>query len=188
MNRWRTTVLVLMVFLLAGCSRGAESSAQDGTIGFPVGDGSVLVLPADKRESAPELAGITLDDEPLSTADYAGQVMVLNVWGSWCAPCRSEAPALVTAVEQLPDVQFIGVNTRDLDPAPARAFERAFELPYPSLYDPDGSLLLGFAQVPPNAIPSTIVIDESGRVAARMLGEITTTTLVGVVEDVRAAS
>lgn len=188
MNRRRTTVLALMVFLLAGCSRGADSSAREGTIGFQASDGSVMVVPVDKREPAPELAGITLGGESLSTADYAGQIMVLNVWGSWCAPCRSEAPALVAAVEQLPKAQFIGVNTQDLDPAQARAFERAFELPYPSLYDPDGSLLLGFGQVPPNAIPSTLVIDESGRVAARMLGEISTSTLVGVVEDVMAAS
>ena len=147
----------------------------------------MIILPSDERELAPELSGPTLEGDVLSTADYAGQVLVLNVWGSWCAPCRSEAPALVAAAERMPDVQFIGVNTRDLDPAPARAFVRAFDVEYPNLYDPDGALLLGFGQVPPKAIPSTLVIDEEGRVAARVLGELSESTLVGVVEDVRAS-
>lgn len=187
MIRYRTAVLVVIVLLVTACSSPSGASDGDNGIGFVTGDGSVSVVPLDEREVAPELVGTTLDGEPLSTADYSGQVIVLNVWGSWCAPCRSEAPALVAAAEKMPDVQLIGINTRDLDPVPAQAFERAFEIPYPSFYDPDGSLLLGFGQVPPNAIPSTIVIDESGRVAGRMLGEINTTTLVGVVEDVRAA-
>ncbi len=186
MIRYCPAVLVVMVLLITACSTPGNESGRDNGIGFVTGDGSVAVVPLNDREPAPELVGATLDGEPLSTADFSGQVIVLNVWGSWCAPCRSEASALVAAAEQMPDVQFIGINTRDLDPVPAQAFERAFELPYPSFYDPDGSLILGFGQVPPNAIPSTIVIDESGKVAARMLGEITTTTLVGVVEDVRA--
>lgn len=186
MTKWRTAFLVVIVLLLAACSTPGEATDPDSGIGFVAGDGSVVVIPEDERELAPELVGTTLDDETLSTTDYSGQMIVLNVWGSWCAPCRAEASELVAATKQLPDVQFLGINTRDLDPVPAQAFERAFELPYPSFYDPDGSLLLGFGQVPPNAIPSTIVLDESGRVAARMLGEITTITLMGVIEDVRA--
>ncbi len=187
MIRWRTTFLVVVVLLLAACSTPGDAASPEDGIGFVTGDGSVMVVPVEERVPAPELVGTTLDSKRLSTADYSGQIIVLNVWGSWCAPCRAEAPELVEAAEEMPEVQLIGVNTRDLDPAPAQAFERAFELPYPSFYDPDGALLLGFGQVPPNAIPSTIVLDESGRVAARMLGEITATTLVGVVEDVRAA-
>lgn len=185
MIRWFTPVLAAAACLLSACSSGDGGAAQDGSIGFEVGNGSVLVLASDERKPAPELAGTTLDGDPLSTADFAGQMVVLNVWGSWCAPCRAEAPALMAAAEELPDVQFIGINTRDLDPAPAQAFVRAFGVDYPNIYDPDGALLLGFGQVPPKAIPSTLVIDESGRVAARMLGEITTATLVGVVEDVQ---
>src|SRR5690606_34952274 len=99
-----------------------------------------------------------------------------------------EAPALVEVASQYPEVQFIGINTRDLDPAPARAFVRAFEVPYPNIYDPDGALLLEFGQLPPKAIPSTLVIDESGRVAARILGEVTAATLAGVIDDVRGAA
>lgn len=186
MKRWLVPGVAAVLCLLPACSTEPAPATQGG-VGFEVGNGSVLVLPGDERQEAPELAGSTLDGDPLSTADYAGSIIVLNVWGSWCAPCRAEAPALVAAAEQLPDVQFIGINTRDLDPAPAQAFVRAFGVEYPNLYDPDGALLLGFGQVPPKAIPSTLVIDESGRVAARMLGEISTSTLVGVVEDVQAS-
>lgn len=187
MKKWLAITSALAVCLLPACSTSDGAAQQGSSLGFEVGDGSVLVLPAAKREPAPELAGTTLDGDPLSTADYAGQIMVLNVWGSWCTPCRAEAPALMAAAKALPDVQFIGINTRDLDPVPAQAFVRAFGVEYPNLYDPDGALLLGFGQVPPKAIPSTLVIDESGRVAARMLGEVTTATLVGVVEDVQAS-
>ncbi len=147
----------------------------------------MTIVPAEKRRSAPELAGETLDRGPLTTADFPGQLLVVNVWGSWCAPCRSEAPALVEAAAQLPGVQFIGINTRDLNPAPAQAFVRAFDIPYPNIYDPDGALLLEFGQLPPKAIPSTLVIDSEGRVAARILGETTASTLVGIIEDVTAA-
>lgn len=186
MTRGLIAAVFTTTLLVAGCSSGTGGGGQDGTIGFEMGDGSVLILKPDERPVAPELTGTTLDGDDLSTADYAGRVVVLNVWGSWCAPCRAEAPALVDAAEQMPDVQFIGINTQDNDPAPARAFVRNAGITYPSLYD-DGSLLLGFGQVPPRAIPSTLVIDESGRVAARMLGEVTAATLVGVVEDVKAS-
>lgn len=179
--------MAALLCLLQACSSGTGPPEQGSSIGFELGDGSVLVLPGDERQPAPALAGTTLDGDQLSTADYAGQVVVLNVWGSWCAPCRAEAPALIAAAKDLPDVQFIGINTQDLDPAPARAFVRAFGVEYPNFYDPDGTLLLGFGQVPPKAIPSTLVIDESGRVAARMLGEVTAATLVGVVDDVRSS-
>ena len=146
----------------------------------------MTIVPAEQRRSAPELAGETLDGAPLTTADFPGQLLVLNVWGSWCAPCRSEAPALVEAAAQLPGVQFIGINTRDLNPAPAQAFVRAFDIPYPNIYDPDGSLLLALRAVPPKAIPSTLVLDKQGRIAARVLGEVRASTLVGMVTDIAA--
>lgn len=186
MRRTLLAALAAVVLLTGACTGDGEGSDSDGTVGFTEGNGSVLVLPSEDREGAPTLSGTTLDGDELALSDFAGQVIILNVWGSWCAPCRAEAPSLVAAAAEMPDVQFIGINTRDLDPAPARAFVRAFDVGYPNIYDPDGALLLGFGQVPPKAIPSTLVIDESGRVAARMLGEVTTTVLKGVVEDVRA--
>ncbi len=174
-----------VALLLAGC--GAPASSDQ--VGFEGGDGTVTIIPAEDRTHAPVLAGETLDGDTVSTGDFAGRPIVVNVWGSWCAPCRAEAPELVEASENLGDsVAFLGVNTRDLDVAPAQAFERAFGVPYPSIYDPDGELLLGFGQLPPKAIPSTVVIDEDGLVAARVLGALDATTLEGIISDVGAGA
>ncbi|GAB3816608.1 TlpA disulfide reductase family protein [Tessaracoccus terricola] len=186
--RRRSFLAALAVVPLAACTDTGGPGVDDDTVGFTAGDGSFTIIPGDERQPAPELSGETLDGEQLSTADFPGQMLLLNVWGSWCAPCRKEAPALVEVASQYPEVQFIGINTRDLDPAPANAFVRAFEVPYPNIFDPDGSLLLQFGQLPPKAIPSTLIIDEQGRVAARVLGEVTASTLAGVIEDVRSAA
>lgn len=183
----RLLALLAAVVLLAGCSQAPDDAgAQGDSIGFQVGDGSVTLIEPDRREPAPILTGPALGGGEISTADYEGQILLLNVWGSWCAPCRAEAPALVLADEELTDVQFIGINTRDLDPAPAEAFVRSFEIGFPSIYDPDGSLLLGFGQLPPAAIPSTLIIDAEGRVAARVLGETSALTLIELAREIGA--
>lgn len=186
MRRCRHLLLAAALCLLVACQGpDATEMEAEGGAGFQAGDGSVTVIPSQDRQPAPELTGDTLDDEEVSLDDFLGQAVVVNVWGSWCAPCRAEAPDLVAASKELEDVQFLGINTRDLDPGPARAFVRAFDVPYPNIYDPDGSLLLGFKQLPPKAIPSTIILDEEGRVAARILGAASAATLIGVVEDVQ---
>lgn len=180
-------VLVVAALALAGCSaEGGAGEANDQTVGFTQGDGTVTIVPENERPEAPVLEGPALGGkETLSTADLRGKPVIINVWGSWCAPCRAEAPELVEAAKQLgDDVHFLGLNTRDLDEAPAEAFVRSFEIPYPNIFDPDGKLLLGFKQLPPKAIPSTIVVDADGRVAARVIGEVNATTLVGIVEDI----
>ncbi|GAA4891146.1 TlpA disulfide reductase family protein [Tessaracoccus lubricantis] len=177
--------LAAIVALLTGCAAG-DADGSGGTAGFVAGDGSVTIIPAEHRAEAPVLEGETLDGDQLSTADLQGKPLIINVWGSWCAPCRAEAPELVKSAEELGDsVSFLGINTRDTVAA-AQAFERSFGIEYPSLSDPDGVLLLQFAQLPPKAIPSTVVIDAEGRVAARVLGEVNATTLKGIVEDVTA--
>lgn len=186
----RAAIAVGVAVLLAGCSSagGQGGKAEDG-VGFQGGDGTVTILKAGDRVDAPTLAGKSLAGTDLSTDDFAGKILIVNVWGSWCAPCRSEAPELVAASKELgDDVAFLGVNTRDLDPAPALAFERSFGLTYPSIYDPNGQLLLNFGQLPPKAIPSTLVIDTDGKVAARVLGEVNASTLIGIVDDVKAQS
>lgn len=152
------------------------------------GDGSLTLVPPADRRPAPRITGTLLDGTSFDSDALAGQVIVYNVWGSWCNPCRNEAPALAAASRATADrAVFVGINTRDPDPAQARAFVRAFDVPYVNVHDPDGRELLKFGtQLPASAIPSTLVVDPDGRVAARILGETTQATLEGLVDDVAA--
>jgi thiol-disulfide isomerase/thioredoxin len=184
----RTPLLVAAVLLaVTACSSGQQASQnRDGQTGFVSGSGRVSTFAPDKREKAPDFKGTTLDGKEWDFADQAGKVVVLNVWGSWCPPCRKEAPELSAAAKELgSSVQFIGLNTRDLDPAPARKFVQEFGVQYPSIYDPNGKQLLRFRgqKISASSIPSTLVIDKQGRVAARVLGAVTKDTLIGMVKD-----
>ncbi|HBK38989.1 MAG TPA: redoxin [Actinobacteria bacterium] len=150
----------------------------------------MTILPPDQRQVAPNASGVDLAGKTLELADFAGQIVVLNVWASWCAPCRAEAGALEEVAKQFENqgVQFIGLNTRDSNAA-ARAFIRKFDVTYPSLVDTDGRIQLLFNDsLPPQAIPSTIVIDQKGRVAARALGVVTAATLRAMIEPLREES
>jgi thiol-disulfide isomerase/thioredoxin len=184
------TLALLVLPLVAGCSTtGADeqtrSSGQEGYVGV---EGNLTQIPLAERDRVPTVSGPSLDGGTLSTADYDGRVLVLNVWGSWCAPCRKEAPALQAASAATADVaQFVGIATKDTDPAQAQAFVRANKITYPSIFDPTGATLLTFAgTLPPSAIPSTLVVDREGRLAARVLGPISERTLVALVDDVAA--
>jgi thiol-disulfide isomerase/thioredoxin len=120
----------------------------------------------------------------LTLTDYQGRVIVLNVWASWCAPCRAEAPVLqgAWAEHESDGVQVIGLNTRDTDVA-ARAFVQTFDITFPSVVDADGRIQLLFRDsLPPQAIPSTLLIDQQGRVAARILGEATDASLGSLID------
>jgi thiol-disulfide isomerase/thioredoxin len=113
-----------------------------------------------------------------------GKVAVVNVWASWCSPCRAEEPALSALAKKYTGVEFIGILTRD-NPVNAEAFVRKREIPYPTLID--DSILVGFRKsLPANAIPSTVVIDKTGKVAARISGAITVTSLSELIEKVSA--
>lgn len=107
----------------------------------------------------------------LSLADLSGEIVVLNFWGSWCGPCREEQPDLNDAADALADlpVQFLGVNVGDSVPN-AQAHVREFAIPYPSLFDPSYAYAAEFGGVGPRSIPTTIIIDAQGRVAARLFG------------------
>ena len=155
-----------------------------------VGSGGALtrIAPED-RTPGPTLSGTELgSDKTLTTAAYPGRVLVLNVWGSWCSPCRSEAAGLQAAsVATKADAQFVGLNTRDYSPAAPEAFVRTQGVTYPSIFDPSGQSLLQLAgQVPPSAIPSTLVLDRQGRVAIRVLGPVSEQTLTAMVGEVAA--
>lgn len=180
-------VIAAVTLVAAGCSStGQDQADRKGQTGFVTGDGTLTVIAPDKREQAPALTGQTLDEKPWSSADHAGKVIVLNVWGSWCGPCREEAADLEKAAQELGSgVVFVGLNTRDLDPAPAKRFVDRFKISYPSIYDPKGQQLLKFrGQIALSAVPSTLVIDKQGKAAARVTGKVTSATLVDVVRDV----
>lgn len=144
-----------------------------GNTNFITGSDGIATVKKGDRQAAPDLSGKTIDGKTLNTADYKGKVLVVNVWGSWCSPCRAEADNLVQVAKATADkgVQFVGLNTRDTSTEPAVAFEKKYEVPYPSLYDPTGRLMLRFKKgtLNPQAIPSTIVIDRDGKIAARAL-------------------
>jgi thiol-disulfide isomerase/thioredoxin len=182
-------VLLLVAALVAGCSTtGADEPTRGaGQDGYPQSRSNLTRIAPDRRKLLPPISGQVLGaGRTLSSADYPGKVVVINVWGSWCAPCRSEAPDLQAASQQTSDTaQFIGITSKDYDPAPAQAFARAFKITYPSIYDPSGKVLLNFADVlPPSAIPSTMIIDPKGRLAVRILGPISKITLVDMIADV----
>ncbi len=183
--------------LLVAASLVALAACTPGNAGTPVGqtgqnyvagNGTVTeVAPAD-REAPVDLTGTTLDGDPLDLAALRGKVVVVNVWGSWCPPCRKEAPVLKAVSDDVigADVAFVGIDTRDSDAA-ARAFVENVGLSYPNVVDPDGVLLLAFkGALNPNAIPSTLILDREGRVAARVVGEVTEGTLRAVIEPVVA--
>ncbi|HEU4492456.1 MAG TPA: TlpA disulfide reductase family protein [Jiangellales bacterium] len=179
---------VALALSLAACSDGQvqRSDTSGDQTGFVAGTGVVTTLPAADREPAVDFAGPMLGGGDFDLADHRGDVVVLNVWGSWCAPCRKEAPALQAVHEATRDqgVQVVGVNTRDTESG-ARAFVEQFGLTFPSVVDASGARLLAFRDtLPPAAIPSTLVLDREGRVAARVLGEITETSLRDLVADV----
>ena len=179
-----------MLLVAVGAGLSGCGSQGTGDKGYVDGAGIVTRLPVAQRKKPGVVRGTTLDGRALDLKRYAGKVVVLNVWGSWCAPCRQEARALAAASRQLaPDgVVFLGVNTKDSSEDNALAFQRHFDVPYPSFFDPSGRTLLAFrGTLPPSAIPSTVVIDARGRVAASILGAVPSErTLVDLVEDVKA--
>jgi thiol-disulfide isomerase/thioredoxin len=180
-------VASLALVALAGCgsASGDDGFARPSEIGFISGDGSVSFVAESDRGTPVELSGETLEGGVLAL-ESAATATVVNVWASWCAPCRAEAQVLndVAETTKLDGVNFIGVNVRDSLPS-AQAFQRRFEVVYPSIFDPSSQTLLSFGNtLPPSAIPSTLVLDQKGRIAARILGATTAPTLRAVIDEV----
>ncbi|CAB4915636.1 unannotated protein [freshwater metagenome] len=175
----KSITLVFLTLTLTSCSGGGSSSTQES---FVSGSGAVTLIKSPDRIQAPVLAGMTL-----SGTNYSygfGRVTVVNVWASWCAPCRAEIPTLIALSKKYSEVTFIGILTRD-NPPTAEAFQRRFKIPYPTLID--DAILLGFkGSLAANAIPSTVVIDRNGKVAGRISGEVTVAALSELIEKVSA--
>jgi thiol-disulfide isomerase/thioredoxin len=185
----RIAVALAATLILVSCARtGADEQTQNaGQVGYPTVPRNLTRISPDQRQVLPTVSGPALgSNQTISTQDYRGKVVVINVWGSWCPPCRKEAPDLQAASVETKDVaQFVGITSKDYDPAPAEAFVRSFKITYPSIYDPTGKVLLAFAgELPPSAIPSTMIIDREGRLAVRVLSEVSKITLVDMINDV----
>ena len=183
----RATVALVTAALLAlpACSGGSTTSGADQ--GFISGDGTVTQLAVSQRKDPVEFRGTTLSGERFNLRSLRGDVVVVNVWASWCAPCIAEAPGLQKVHEQTEaeGVRFIGINT-EADQAAARAHERRFGVTYPSLAEDGGRVLLRLrGSLPPTATPSTLVLDRNGRVAARVIGRVDASTLQSLVDDAR---
>ncbi len=169
---------LVTALLLTSCGGGSTT----GTRSYVAGNGAVTFIKVQDRQPAPSIEGATLSGGNVHLD--VGRVIVFNVWASWCAPCRAEAPALASLSKSFPDVDFIGVLTRD-NIANATAFVRRFSIPYPTLVD--DSILIGFRNsLVANAIPSTVIIDRKGKVAARISGEITVASLTDLINRVSA--
>lgn len=187
----RALLALLAVSLLAGCSTGSEKAEIGGDFQFvaPGGKEVINYEPPEGRGTLRRLSGDSLLEpgKQLGIQDFPGKVVVINIWGSWCGPCRAE----VDDLEQLQKstgpqgVQVLGVNIRDLQPQ-AADFVRDHKLTFPSLFDPPGRSLTGMHGYPANVVPSTIVLDRQHRVAAVFLKAVRIGELVPVVQKLAA--
>lgn len=161
-----------LALTLTACGTG-DKTGGGGDTHFVTGTGGISTVAKGDRATAPKLDGKSLEGKPLNVGDYKGKVVVLNAWGSWCAPCRAEAKHFAKVAKATADqgVQFVGINTRDPERSQAISFEKDFGVTYPSFYDPTGKLMLRFPKgtLRPQSIPSTVVIDRNGKIAARSL-------------------
>lgn len=190
--RVRAALLLALATLLAvaACAPTEFPNQTDdgGRSGYISGDGSVTTWVGDQRTEPVKLAGETFAGDQVDLADWRGDVVVLNFWYAACPPCRAEAPALrEVATETAADgVKFLGVNSTD-DAGTAEAFERTFEVPYGSLADKQSRAIAALqGRVALQAVPTTVVLDRQGRVAARVLGQVDASTLRALIGDVLA--
>ncbi len=184
--------LAALTLAAAGCADEnsvGEQARRGGDTGFIAGDGTIEQLPADRRAEPVALSGTLLDGTPWSIDQVGAAVLVLNVWGSWCEPCVAESPVLVKAADTLTaahqDVTFLGINVEESAQTGA-AGAQALKLPYPSLSDQYRALGPALQNKAP-ATPTTLVLDRTHRIAARISGPITSpATLTNLVESVVA--
>jgi thiol-disulfide isomerase/thioredoxin len=177
---------VTAVLLLTGC--GQAGLEKYGSFTFVSPDGSSEVFyPESERRAIGDISGPdVLSDATIAVSDFPDAVIVLNVWGSWCGPCRAEVgdlnqAALATAG---PDVQFIGINVKDNRSA-AADFHRNKQVPYPSIFDPGMRTLLAIRGLPTSSIPATIVLDRQHRVAAIYLRVVNAPELIATINALR---
>ena len=170
-------LLVAASVVLAGCTSDplADQYRDGDSKNYIAGDGTVTEIAAADRGASVQYSGDDTSGATISSSDFAGKVVVMNFWYAECAPCRAEAPDLEKLAAQYEGkgAEFLGVNVRN-QAATAESFAQTYGISYPSIVDTNGALQLAFSgSVAPNAVPTTLVIDAQGRVAARILGQVT---------------
>ncbi|GGP57143.1 TlpA disulfide reductase family protein [Saccharothrix coeruleofusca] len=190
----RTVALLLAgLALLTGCSTGSDAVVTGSNFEFVAPAGQLRIrYEGDDRKVVRGLSGPSLmeDGKTVSLEDFAGKVVVVSVWGSWCPPCRTEAPELQRVQDETGPlgVQVLGVDVKDPVIEAPRDFVRDRGLTYPSIHDDAGRAMLAFRGYPPNAVPSTIVLDKQHRVAAVFLVSVIASDLLPLVKDLAAES
>ncbi|KAA0087187.1 TlpA family protein disulfide reductase [Mycolicibacterium sp. P9-64] len=185
--------IVSVAVLLTGCSTGDDAVAQGGTFEFvaPGGKTDILYDPPDSRGRPGTISGPELTDpaKTVSLDDFKGDVVVINVWGQWCGPCRSETRELqkVYDATKAKGVAFLGIDVRDNNRQSAVDFVTDRKVTYPSIYDPSMRTMIAFGgKYPTTVIPSTVVLDRQHRVAAVFLRELLAEDLQPIVERLAA--
>ncbi|GAB3310528.1 TlpA disulfide reductase family protein [Geodermatophilus aquaeductus] len=185
-GRRALTAVLASAALLTGCSTGANAVdvSNGGEFRFVAATPAGEVIPEVERDAAPDFGGTLLGGGDWTSDELAGQIAVLNFWGSWCAPCRVETPQFQEVYAEVRDegVEFLGLNVKEPDEQFGQAFVDTQGIEFPSLYDPAGEVALAFRDYPANAIPSTIVLDREGRVAAVYTGEVAQDDLRAVLD------
>lgn len=176
----RLIYLIILVLTLTSCAGGGLSTPNEDK--FISGNGAVIVIPNIDRKVAPIIAGPTLNGTTYVAKSKI--ITVVNVWASWCSPCRAEAPALEALADKYPETQFVGILTRD-NLSSARSFVKRFAISYPTLTD-DAISVKFRGQLTPNAIPTTLVLDKENKIAARISGETTVLALENIIKKLLA--
>lgn len=189
--RARLCAAILVALSAAGCATGTDAVARGGAFDFvsPGGQTDILYGPPDQRGSVGPMSGpdVMIDGKTTALADFSNEVVVINLWGQWCGPCRGEAPELEKVFESTQEsgVAFLGVDVRDPQKDKAQDFVRDFAVSYPSIYDPPMRTLIALGgKFPTSTIPATLVLDRRHRVAAVFLRALLAQDLEPVVRRV----